>query len=259
MRRLWILLLLVGCAPQPEAPGPVAAPAPLVRGPGGGTLDTDPCPDTPGAPAACQRVVTARRISWFGWLARWEHVYRSLGVPPSNQAGARGQWSADALNLGFGHPDRLLGQLLEPDRIKSQYFALHEIMGEPFDRFGDEITTIATFRQQHSGLVTAAAEKQACRISIGLADRLVRRLYGQRMDAPNLAILDRVLDAQHGAAPSAVSTVRGFRPEFGYFAYGRRLSDSELAALNASFAGDGRDALRTGLAGLMCSTPALVE
>ncbi len=249
------LLLLSACAP--EAPRDMAAgPLPLVVGPGGAEVASDPCPEAPGAPAACARLVTARRISWYGWLARWMHVYRTLGVPAA-EVGARGQWTADALNLGFGHPDRLLGALVEPDGVRSQYFAFHEVLGEPLDRIADETASITGFRLQHSSLVTAAAVKQACRISIALADRLSRRLVGRDVEDARLAVLERVLDVERSGA--RVERVRGLRPEFGYFSYGRRLDAAELATVNDGFAGDGREGLRQALAALMCSTPALVE
>lgn len=249
MKRLCLLLAFAACKTEADPfddPAFATAHAGLV-GPGGEILPTDPCPEAPNGQYGCEALVSARRISWYGFVGKWMQIYRVFGVPGANP-GAYASLPADGLNLTYGHPDRKLVPLVDTNGL-SQYVTLHEVLGEPMDTFGVEATTIAAFRAQHSLHLTAGAVKQACRISTHLSARL-----GQRLSAgiagPERALVDRVVDYD-GA------TVRAFKPEIGLLAYGRTLDASEVDTLNGAMAGGA--SFETAFAALMCSTMALVE
>ena len=227
----------------------------LVTGPGGVALAADPCPEAPNAQAACGRLVSARRISWFGYLARWMRVFDAFGVAPANPGGYAALPS-EAFQLGVSHPDRGLTPLVEVAGSRSQYVALHELLGEPMDAFGVEDTTIVDFRAQHTLHLSAGAIKQACRIGTSLSGRVVNRLAGAAFDAQRLAAIDALLDVQHGAAHATITQIRAVKPALGYLAYGRLLTPAEVTVLNAQLATSG---FRVVLTALLCSTPALVE
>ncbi len=257
--------LAIGC----EQPASDSAPRmaydfathPLV-GPGGGAVAVDPCPEGPDADASCARLVSARRISWFGYLGKWMRVLRAFGVPDA-QAGGYASYPADRLQLGITHPDRALVPLVEQTSARSQYVVLHEVLGEPADVLGVEETSVTAFRAQHAGVVTAAAVKQACRVSSSLAQRLGNHLASAALTAEGRASVDRFLVAD--LSGSSVQAIRGFKAELGYLAYGRKLSAQELAALDATLGASGSTrasqfaTFRVALTGLMCSTMSLVE
>lgn len=255
------LVALGAC--QQQGPAYDYATHPLV-GPGGTTVDQDPCPEGPDADATCAKLVTARRISWFGYLARWMRVMRAFEVP-SAQAGGYATYPGDALELGLSHPDRALVPLVEQASSRSQYVVLHEVLGEPADALGVEETTVASFRAQHATLITAAAVKQACRVSSSLAQRLANHLASTTASEAALRAIDGFLVADHGSGASAVQTIRGFKPAFGYLAFGRQLNPQEIAALDAALGAGGSArstqfaTFRVALTGLMCSTMSLVE
>lgn len=256
------LLASAGCQDAPAAAYDFAE-HPLI-GPGGASVTADPCPEGPEVDAACARLVSARRISWFGYLARWMQVLRTFGVPES-APGGYASYPANGLSLPVSHPDRALMPLVDQGSSRSQYVVLHDVLGEPADALGVEESTIVSFRAQHAQLITAAAVKQACRLSSSLAERVATHLASTNASAGTLAALDTLLVSDHGAGASAVQTIRGFKPEFGYLTFGRRLSASELAVLDASLGNGGSTrgsrfaTFRVTLTGLMCSTMALVE
>jgi hypothetical protein len=228
------------------------------------TVAADPCPEGPDADAACARLVSARRISWFGYLARWMQVMRTFGVPeaaPGNYA----NYPGSSLSLAVSHPDRALMPLIDQGSSRSQYVVLHDVLGEPTDALGVEESTIVSFRAQHAQLITAAAVKQACRMSSSLAERLANHLASTTTPQATLAAIDTLLVTEHGPGDAQVQAVRGFRPALGYLAYGRRFTSAEVAVLDAALGGGGStrasrfNTFRVALTGVMCSTMALVE
>ena len=52
-----------------------------VTGPGATPLDKDPCPEVPNGARGCESLISARRISWFGYLARWMRIFEVFSVP----------------------------------------------------------------------------------------------------------------------------------------------------------------------------------
>lgn len=208
----------------------------------------DPCPEQPSQQYGCESLPSARRISWYGWLAKWMQIYRVFGVP---EAGAGGYASlpSDQFGLAYGHPDRVLQPLVDSSNA-SQYVVFHDVLGEPMDDFGVEATTIAAFRAQHSLHLTAGAVKQACRISTNLAARLANRIAQAGVPEPEATLASQVVELDG-------NSVRAFKPEIGLLAYGRLLAPSELDPLNGALTEGAPFA--TALSALMCSTMAMVE
>jgi hypothetical protein len=245
-RLLAIALAIAGCKSEPD---PLSDPRFReahrgLIGPSGEVLAQDPCPEAPGGQYGCDALISARRISWYGYLAKWMQIYRVFGVAPSDP-GSYANLPSDQLAIGYGHPDRVLAPLDDTNGA-SQFVTFHDVLGEPLDDFGVEATTIAAFRAQHSLHLTAGAVKQACRISSHLAARLA----GSAIPADREALVDRLVERSG-------SEIRSFKPEFGLLAYGRRLDASELAAINGAMQQGATFA--TALSALMCSTSALVE
>lgn len=211
-------------------------------------LESDPCPEQPSQQYGCEALASARRISWYGWLAKWMQIYRVFGVPESG-AGGYASVPADQLGLAYGHPDQVLEPLVDTNNA-SQYVTFHDLLGEPMDDFGVEATTIAAFRAQHSLHLTAGAVKQACRISTNLAARLAGRIAQAGIPATEAALAGRVVEM-------AGNDIRAFKPELGLLVYGRLLEPSELEVINGALTEGAR--FETALSALMCSTMAMVE
>lgn len=271
MRRTITALFFVACAGCDRAPEynvaahsetAVETAEKALVGPGGRNITSDPCPDSPDSDASCGYLVSARRISWFGYLARWMRLTNYFGVQPQNP-GAYADMESEALSLGFGHPDRFLGPLVEPLTPRSQYYALHEVLGEPLDDLGAEDTPIVVFRQQHKIQFTAAVVKQACRVSAALASRVASRMRAGGYDANQTALIGNLIEADINGG--AITTIRAFKPAFGYVVWGRKLEQRELDPINAALGANGARAadnyagFRTALTALMCSTMSLVE
>ncbi len=252
MKRLLVIAFLVCLGCKREAPDPFADPVFAeahggLIGPGGQALTADPCPESPNGQYGCEALVSARRISWYGYLAKWMQIYRVFGVAESNP-GSYAHVPAEQLGIGYGHPDRVLEPLADASGA-SQYVTFHDVLGEPMDDFGVEATTIAAFRGQHSFHLTAGAVKQACRISTYLASRLAQSIAAG-VPADRAALVDRLVERSG-------NQITAFKPELGLLAYGRRLDAPELEAVNGAL-GQGAT-FATALSALMCSTSALVE